>query len=523
MALALALSTVAIPSVGGSALDSASSVFAWARPTACAVQLGVDKATGVRGLVTTRATAIGEVILEVPLDKVLADADTSAEPLAGTIGAWACGLPPHTQLALVLIRERRLGARSAWAEYLASLPRDGVCLPKDMEPSTLREAQDIGFELEAESSFCAVHEAYDDAIDALTGRDADEEEEGGGWWEGELPSAAEFQWAMSLVWTRCLRLDLGPAAGVRRLLVPCVDMANHEARPSCFFASAHGAGAAAVRLHAARALAAGEAVTLSYGEGSAEHWAQHYGFVPASAQGAWHANPYDSVLLSAAELAPEAAMLAEAGRRAREQGQEEEARSEAEGERWQEGRRWQLRATGVDRSLFAALRCQFAGGAAHEGGTGDVDAAEDGEEAYAERPLPPLHEAQVADAIASACARKLGAYPTSAQQDESLLAAMAADERARLLVQLRLSRKLLLASVGERMKAYAAAQREAFSQADAPASAERGRLVWERLVGEAGEVSAFPELDQLGVDTLQQMTLSSAGGPAMMFALIAGT
>lgn len=476
-------------------------VFAWARPTACAVRVGVDPATGVRGLVMARAAALGEVILEVPTDSVLADADASAPPLAGTCGPWASGLPPHTQLALVLIREARLGSRSAWAPYLASLPPS--CLPKDMEASALRQAQDTAFEIEAESSYCAVHEALDAALDAIAGGSTGAQ---GGGWEGDLPTAVEFQAAMSLVWTRCLRLDLGPGAGTRRLLVPCVDMANHEARPSAFFASAHGAGAAAVRLHAARALGAGEAVTLSYGEGSGEHWAQHYGFVPAEQGGAARANPYDCVAIRAAELAPEAAALARRGG------------SEDAGALWaaHEGRSWQLRATGVDVSLFAALRQQLAVASGAGSASTEGDGADE-EEALAERPLPPADEASVADAIAAACARKLRALPTSAEEDGALLAAMAPGEPARLLVQLRRSRKALLGDVAERMRAYAAAQREAAGDA------ERGRQLWKRLVGEAGELSAFPELDALGVDALQQLTLSSSSGPAMMFALVAGS
>jgi len=281
-----------------------------------------------------RAADIGEVILEVPLDRTLSDADAASPPLAGVCEPWARGLPPHTQLALTLIRERRLRQQSAWAAYLASIPAR-VCLPKDMRATELAHAQDVAFEREAESGFCGVHEAFDDAIDAwLASEEAEPspspnpaaslngEAEGG---VREPPcSAEEFQWAMGLVWTRCLRLDTGDS-GVRRLLVPCVDMANHNARPSAFFASAHSAGAAAVRLHAARKLAPGDAVTLSYGEGSAAYWAQHYGFIPEP-------NPYDSVPIFARDLALEPALL------------------EAEDEEWG------LRATGVDTRLFGKLR-----------------------------------------------------------------------------------------------------------------------------------------------------------------------
>ncbi|KAG8468615.1 hypothetical protein KFE25_013698 [Diacronema lutheri] len=542
---AIALVLLVVGEIGGSRIRlSDDVVFGWARPTACAVRVDIDAASGVRGLVTTRAAQIGEVLLEVPLDKALADADAGADPLSGACGPWARHLPPHTQLALALIREWRLGDASAWAPYLASLPADGaLCLPKDMSEHELAMAQDVRFEMEAESLFFAVHSALDEALDAIDGggedelRDADAVEAAAAHgrtgdetrWQGEPPSAAEFQWAMSLVWTRCLRLDVGPCGGVRRLLVPCVDMANHDAQPSAFFASAHGAGAAAVRLHAARALSVGDEVTLSYGEGSAEHWAQHYAFVPRK-------NPYDGMRLCAHELDAEVAQIAALAHGgappsavpARGAPLAEPARPGA----WAEpGACWQLRATGIDVTLFAALRAQLtpvrrdargapATDAAHAGSGPapcEQPAGDEVASAWAERPLAPAREAAVADAVASACERKLRALPTSVEEDEAVLATMPASERARLLVELRLSRKRLLNAVAMRMHAYARAQRAAAEDA------ARGAALWMALEAEARELSAFPELDRMGVDALREMTLSSSSAPALMFALVAGS
>jgi hypothetical protein len=264
-------------------------------------------------------------------------------------------------------------------------------------------------------------------------------------------------------------------------------MANHASRPSAFFASAHGAGAAAVRLHAARALAEGEAATLSYGEGSAEYWALHYGFVPDD-------NPFDHAPLAAADLGPQAS----------------EGASDRDGDRDGVGdgeAEWQVRATGVDSALLGAVRRALSHG--HAAPPADSD--------WSERALPPEREALVADAIADACERRALALPMSAAADATALEA--ADEGAGLLIRLRCARRRLYTRAAERMRAYAAAQRAAGAAGDS-AAAER---TWTELEGEARAVSAFPELDLLGMEALQSMTLSSSAAPALMFALVAGS
>ena len=85
---------------------------------------------------------------------------------------------------------------------------------------------------------------------------------------------------MEFVWSRCLRLST-TSHGVRRLLVPLLDLANHEPVPSAMYAYGEGeACGPSIRLHAARSLAAGDAVTITYGEHDSTHFAMYYGFVP---------------------------------------------------------------------------------------------------------------------------------------------------------------------------------------------------------------------------------------------------
>ncbi|KAJ1628372.1 hypothetical protein T492DRAFT_841614 [Pavlovales sp. CCMP2436] len=92
-------------------------------------------------------------------------------------------------------------------------------------------------------------------------------------------------------------------------------------------------------------------------------------------------------------------------------------------------------------------------------------------EEWTERCLEPALEARVAELIAGACDRKLGA-----DFDHEALAALPAEaEATRLLTQLRLSRKVLLAKVAQRMRAYAAAQHAVVGLIDGP---ERGARLW---------------------------------------------
>jgi len=71
--------------------------------------------------------------------------------------------------------------------------------------------------------------------------------------------------------------------------VPLLDMANHDATPTALYAYAPGAACGpAIRLHAARALAPGDPVSITYGAHTSAHFALYYGFVP-------RVNPFDRV------------------------------------------------------------------------------------------------------------------------------------------------------------------------------------------------------------------------------------
>ena len=244
---------------------SSTEVFSWlaARGGLLRVAVGADP-NGVRGLVATEAAAIGTVLLQVPLNATLADhGDGGGASLPGEPPEWCAALPWNVQLALCVLQQRADGD-SPWAAFLRSWPEEPPPLPKNLDSSQLAEAQDELFEAEADSDYFWAEEQYLQLTEAA---------EAAG-----LPppcSAVELRVALEQVWSRCLRLTAGPY-GVRRLLVPVLDLANHEAQPSALFTYC-AAGGGSIRLHAARPLLEGEAVTITYGEHSAEHFCRYYG------------------------------------------------------------------------------------------------------------------------------------------------------------------------------------------------------------------------------------------------------
>lgn len=178
---------------------------------------------GLRGLVSTRDASVGDVLLEVPLTCVLANRG-DGERMEAEPPEWSKDLPWNVQLALsVLARE----STAEWKPFLATWPAELPELPMGLEPEELAAAQDPSFEAEADASCFWLQEQYFNAYDAA---EAHHQATAA---EGELfsfPPEPAFRRAMLLVWSRCLRLTAG-RYGVRRLLVPLLDMANHEGEP----------------------------------------------------------------------------------------------------------------------------------------------------------------------------------------------------------------------------------------------------------------------------------------------------
>ena len=368
------------------------------------VASGTDQ-NGLRGLVATEPVEVGAVLLEVPLTATLVDRGdgTAAESLPGEPPEWSASLPWNVQLALAVLAQRADGT-SPWAPFLSSWPSEPPPLPKNMEPAQLAEAQDMRFEADVDGDYFWAAEQYAAVVEAA---------EAAG-----LPtpcSDAELRWALELVWSRVLRLSCGATHGVRRLLVPVLDLANHEPQPSALFTySAAAGGGGAVRLHAVRALEAGDAVTITYGEESGTHFCQYYGFVPSD-------DPYASWQLSPLTLlaAVPASLLAppEGGW----------AAAAASG------------ALDLPRTLELGSCLSLAEPLAllRAAGVGGGDDADEG----------------VAVALEAALGAIIAAHPTSAEEDEAMLNGAELPDAVRPLVQMRLGRKRMLALLRERLRA----------------------------------------------------------------------
>lgn len=200
---------------------STEEVFAWLtdRGGLHRLDVGADP-NGVRGLVTTEDADIGTVLLQVPLSATLADRGDGEQTLPGEPPEWCGSLPWNVQLA-VCVLQHRADAASPWGAFLRSWPAEPPMLPKNLEPSELAEAQDPRFEADADGDYFWAEEQYFALCEAAeaAGRD------------GPPCTSAELRWALEMVWSRCLRLGCGGGYGVRRLLVPVLDLANHQAQP----------------------------------------------------------------------------------------------------------------------------------------------------------------------------------------------------------------------------------------------------------------------------------------------------
>ena len=299
-----------------------------------AVAVGVSE-SGLRGLVTQRACAPGDVLLEVPLSLCIADgAEDGGAPLRRAAPRWSWNLPWNVQLALSVLEQRQQSRTEGGSAdpFLDSWPAEPPPLPTACGPEELSLSSDPSLSTKADEAFFWIDEQYwiakeraeaastvaqgatdaggetdagwaissatsSDDTDAADSSEGSEEEDAKGSWTApvvsgeDFVSARAFRQAMELVWSRCLRLSAG-AHGVRRLLVPLLDLANHDAFPSAMYAYANSTTCGpAIRLHAARAMRPGDEVTITYGEHSATHFALYYGFVPEP-------NPTDALQLT---------------------------------------------------------------------------------------------------------------------------------------------------------------------------------------------------------------------------------
>lgn len=185
------------------------------------------RAVDDHGLVANVDARVGDVLLEVPLALTISDVDGSDETtprLPGGAPRWTSQLPWSVQL-----ERRRVNPEDP---FIASWPVTPPALPIRCDAEELALASDPSVAQKAGEAFFWLDEQYwlaREAAEAAEAADVDDK------LMATFPSANEFRDALELVWSRCLRLTTREH-GVRRLLVPLLDIANHESLPSAMYA-----------------------------------------------------------------------------------------------------------------------------------------------------------------------------------------------------------------------------------------------------------------------------------------------
>jgi len=180
-------------------------------------------------------------------------------------------------LALQLLQHRAAGSDSAWHHYIAALPTE-VDTPLLWDKEALAELDGSTVALDVVARRTAIASDYrllqssagDAAVAALLG--ATEE--------------ADFEWALSMVWSRAFWMKHTPDGEREATFIPYVDLCNHhheaaQVRPGVF----------GVRIQLDRgAMEKGQQVEISYGNLSNTDLLVRYGFVLED-------NPHDYVTL----------------------------------------------------------------------------------------------------------------------------------------------------------------------------------------------------------------------------------
>jgi len=258
---------------------------------------------GGAGLVAASPASPGALLVTVPRAALLSDGglppnptpeDAAALPFSpAAVAALAEQVPPElwgARLALGLLAHRAAGSASPLAPYVAALPST-FSTPLFFSPAAVAALQyaplvaQVNKRARWVGRFAQEHLDKDTALLPFSGVGVD---------------AGGLAWALSAVTSRAFRLG-GPAS--LPSLVPVIDMCNHEAgSPGARVVPGLGGGASLV---AARELAAGEAVTISYGDGlTNDAFLNDYGFLPSPT------NPADAVAvrLTGALLSASAAL-----------------------------------------------------------------------------------------------------------------------------------------------------------------------------------------------------------------------
>ena len=161
---------------------------------------------GTYGVASTDVGA-GSVVLTVPKSAMLTVRNSPhADALESLL---EMGMPPPEVLALALALERRAGAKSRWAPYVDSLPRDAP-LPLLWSAAELRHLAGTGLDATSRRRRARLAANYRAAAAEWAG--------------GELPPLDAVLRASTLVSSRAFDVDSAHGVG----LLPLIDALNHK-------------------------------------------------------------------------------------------------------------------------------------------------------------------------------------------------------------------------------------------------------------------------------------------------------
>uniref|UniRef100_A0A7S0ZIQ1 SET domain-containing protein n=1 Tax=Timspurckia oligopyrenoides TaxID=708627 RepID=A0A7S0ZIQ1_9RHOD len=242
------------------------------------VRIGWSKdayGSDLRGLELTQDVNVGEIVVQVPYSVVISDS-IGSESISTRIESgltWNTqGIPWNVQNILQLLQYKHEGPKSEYKEYINSLPFETLQLPKDSDSEEeLNAFCDTLFQAEVEGLYFYSEQLYESVQELIQIQGKDQ----------KVIDRKEFRWAMNSVHSRTFLVDCG-VHGLRRLLVPLIDLCNHSGNNTkqvttefCFDNKSD-----SVVLRAVRDCFAQELVTFSYGNHSNSHFANYYGFVP---------------------------------------------------------------------------------------------------------------------------------------------------------------------------------------------------------------------------------------------------
>ncbi|MBL8625973.1 MAG: SET domain-containing protein [Myxococcales bacterium] len=237
---------------------------AWFEPIAIAVA-----PDGNRGVVTRRAVAAGEPLVVVPRPLLVTDVDVAAHPAVAPLVPHQDRLASrHSLMARWLVSERADPA-SRWRPYVDALPPWFPGLPLHRPAAQLAGLAGTA----ALAAIVALAEGYRGDHALLEGVAP------GG------PALAAFAWGRAVAGSRCY--SIAGADGSCRALVPVADMFDHGAPDARW---GYDDARQQFEVVAARDLAAGAPVTISYGQHENARLLSAYGFAIAD-------NPDDEVVI----------------------------------------------------------------------------------------------------------------------------------------------------------------------------------------------------------------------------------